>query len=225
MTFLKFSIIFLFLFFGIFQTLTAQNQCEMTSKFELGIDFASFNKNWIYYNKRLLPVNINDYNLDFNPSFFARIHFEEFCLRFKYEHFKKNYLFRTNTTDAFEEVDGIFSNNKYFIGVEKYLINRRIMLSAIFDFGLSQTNFNGTYSDKQGGIGAIMTESFSIDGIGIFIQPGFGVKYRLFKNLFIDLESSIYLEKGTDKNDTHLINPQHKLIPRPISLLGFSTCF
>jgi len=70
---------------------------------------------------------------------------------------------------------------------------------------LSQTNFKGTYSDKQGGIGAIITESFSIDGIGIFVQPGFGVKYRLFKNLYVDLESSIYLEKGTDKNDTHFI--------------------
>lgn len=225
MTVIK-PLIFLSLLLSVsFNNLTAQNQYGMSKKIELGIDFASFNKNWIYYNNLLHPVNTGDYNFDLIPSLFARFHFEAFSLRLKYEHFKTNYQFRTNTADSFEEVDGTFFNNRYLVGIQKFLIDRRIKFYGIFDFGLSQTNFKGSYSSSPGGIGVVYSEPFNINGIGIIIQPGFGIRIGLFRNLFINLESSVYFEKGFDKNDPHFINPQNKIIPRPISLLGFSTCF
>jgi hypothetical protein len=225
MTIFKPIIPFLFLLPGTFQNLTAQNNSRETSKFELGIDFVKFNRNWIYYNDLLYPVNNSKYNFDLTPSFFARVHLEYFSLRLRYEHLKTPYLFRSNPSDLNKEVDGIFSNNRYLVGIEKNIFDSRIKSYVFIDLGLSGTNFNGSYSESYGDPIVTISESFNIKGIGLSVQPGLGIKYRLFSNLYIDLESSVYFEKGADKNDTHNINPQNKLIPRPISLFGFSTNF
>jgi hypothetical protein len=225
MTVFKPAIPFLFLLSVTFQNLIAQNNTEQNSKFEIGMDFVKFNRNWIYYNDILHPVNNSNYNFDLMPSFFAKLHFDYFTLRLRYEHFKTHYLFRTSSIDLFMEVDGTFSNNRYLAGVEKYLINRRIKSYLFIDLGLSGINFNGSYSVSHLVPGITDPESFNIRGIGLSVQPGLGIKYRLFSNLYINLESSVYLEKGFDKNDTHDINPENKLIPRPINLFGFSTYF
>jgi hypothetical protein len=225
MTVFRPAIPFLILLSCTLQNLIGQNNTEQNPKFELGMDFVKFNRNWIYYNDILHPVNNSNYNFDLMPSFFARLHFDYFTLRLRYEHFKTHYLFRTNSIDLFMEVDGTFSNNRYLAGVEKYLINRRIKSYLFIDFGLSGINFNGYYSASHLVPGITDPELFNIRGIGLSVQPGLGIKYRLFSNLYINLESTVYLEKGFDKNDTHHINPENKLIPRPISLFGFSTYF
>jgi len=217
-------IVFSLLLLVTFHNLAAQNKSEMTFKYEIGMDFARYNRNWIYYNL-LHPVNTNNYNFDLTPSFFAKVHLYYFSLRLRYEHFKTHYLFRTNPSDLNKEVDGTFSNNRYLVGIEKYIFDSRIKSYVFIDLGLSGTNFNGSYSESHGDPKVTSSESFNIKGIGLSVQPGLGIKYRLFSNLYIDLESSVYLEKGSDKNDTHNINPQNKLIPRPISLFGFSTNF
>jgi hypothetical protein len=219
--------IFISLLISIFNfcSLKAQNKSGMNSKYEIGIDLVRYNRNWIYYNNSLHSVNADNYSFDLMPNFFAKVHFDYFSLRLKYEHLKKDYLFKTNSATINKKVDGTFSNNRYFIGVEKCLINNRMKSYAFFDVGLSETNFKGLFSTNQTAHGVTHTESFNTDGVGIAFQPGLGIKYRLFSNFYINLESSIYFENGLKRDDPHLLNPKNKLIPRPISSFGFSTYF
>lgn len=213
-------IFFLVLLPGTFLTLSAQEQ-----KFEIGMDFVKYNRNWIYYNDFRHPVNTSDYNFDLTPSYFFKLHFDYFTLRFGFESIKCNYIFETNSPDFFEKVDGIFFNNRYLAGVEKYLIDKRIKTYLFVDLGLSGTRFNGTYYASQITPLIPLQESFKIRGLGFLIQPGLGIKYRLFSTFYINLESSVYFEKGYNKDDPHSINPSVKIVPRPISLFGFSINF
>jgi hypothetical protein len=215
----------LVLLIGTLYPLAAQGHSRENSKFEIGMDFVKFNRNWIYYNDFRYPVDISGYNFDLTPSYFFKIHLDYFSLRFGFEHIKCNYFFVANSPDLSEKIDGTFFNNRYLAGAEKYLIDNRIKFYLLVDLGLSGTRFDGTYSATRITPGIPVPESFKIRGLGLIVQPGFGVKYRLFKTSYLNLESSVYFEKGYDNGDNHSINPSAKFIPRPVSLFGFSTNF
>jgi hypothetical protein len=145
-------------------------------------------------------------------------------LRFKTEYFQSHYLFNTHGSDLFQEVDGEFKEGRLSFGVEKYIINKRIKIYQLIDCVFSFSNFKGLYT-YMGYTGSTGTEPFNINAFGIALQPGFGLKYRLFGNINLSLESSVFFGKGFDKNDIHQINPENRLILRPVSLLGLSYSF
>jgi hypothetical protein len=69
------------------------------------------------------------------------------------------------------------------------------------------------------------TDPFNINGITFFVQPGMGLKYKISNNFDLNLESALWIGKGYDSDDNHNINPDLRIIPRPISLFGLSYKF
>jgi hypothetical protein len=88
---LRFIAISFLLLSGYYQFLFAQSNSDTIPKFEAGIDFIRFNRNWIYYSNELEPTDGNLYNFDLIPSLFLKLPIKKMALRFKYEFFKKPY--------------------------------------------------------------------------------------------------------------------------------------
>jgi hypothetical protein len=222
------TVIFLsFLLSGSLFNIAAQNKSDTISKFEIGIDFVRYNRNWIYqmkqYNSFLYPINSKDYIFDFIPSIFAKYSLGTCNLRFKYEYFKSNYSFTDHIADGGQYVFGNYKNNRILLGLEKHLIDSKFKVYYSLDFGISIFNFSGINAHSSGfGGSSGINYPFNINGLGLSMQPGLGIKYQIFKNLYINLESSIYFEKGLKRNDTFNLYSKNKFIPRPISLFGFS---
>jgi len=57
--------------------------------------------------------------------------------------------------------------NRYLAGIEKYIFDSRIKSYVFIDFGLSGTNFKGSYSESHGDPTVTISESFNIKGIGL----------------------------------------------------------
>jgi hypothetical protein len=221
---LRFIAISFLLLSGFYQFLFAQSNSDTIPKFEAGIDFIRFNRNWIYYSNQLEPTDGNLYNFDLIPSLFLKLPIKKMALRFKYEFFKKPYSFETSSIDTYQEIDGNLIENRISFGLERYLNHKKFRLSYIIDFGVSFSDFKGLYSYNDV-INNPATDPFNINGITLFVQPGLGVKYRLSDKFDLNLESALWLGKGYDSDDNHNINPDLRIIPRPISLFGLSYKF
>lgn len=204
--------------------LNAQNSSDTIPKIEVGVDFIRFNRNWIYYSDLLQPTDGNLYDFDVIPSIFIKLPLKNKALRFKYEYFKKLYSFETSSIDTYQEVDGNLIENRISFGIENYLNDNKFKFFYIIDIGVSFTNFRGLYSNSDPG-NTVLTDPFNIRGITIFIQPGLGLKLKLSKKLDLNFESAFWIGKGFDNNDYYNINPNLRIIPRPISLFGLSYKF
>jgi hypothetical protein len=221
---LRFIAVIFLLLSGFHQSVFAQSKSDTIPKFEAGIDFIRFNRNWIYYSSQLEPTDGNLYNLDLIPSIFLKLLIKKMALRFKYEFFKQPYSFETSSTDTYQEIDGNLIENRISIGVERYLNHKKFKLFYIIDCGISFSDFKGLYSYNDA-FNTPSTDPFNVNGITLFIQPGLGVKYKLSDNFDLNFESAIWLGKGYDSDDNHNINPDLRIIPRPISLFGLSYKF
>jgi hypothetical protein len=199
----------------------AQDESAKKSKFTLGIDFIRFNRNWIYYSDLLQPTDGSNYAFDLIPSLFLKLPIKKVSLRFKYEFFKKPYLFEANSIDTYRQVDGNLIEHRISIGLEKNLNDNKFTLFYIIDCGVSFSDFKGLYSYNNIDY-TMFSDAFNIKGVTLFLQPGFGVKYKISDRIDLNLESAIWLGEGFDKEDTHDINPGLRFIPRPISLFGLS---
>jgi hypothetical protein len=221
---LRFIALWFLILSGFSRGLNAQIKSDTIPKFVAGIDFIRFNRNWIYYSNQLVPTDGNLYNFDLIPSIFLKLPIKKLALRFKYEFFKKPYSFETSSIDTYQEIDGNLIENRISFGVERYLNHKKFRLFYIFDFGISISDFKGLYSYNDV-FNTPATDPFNVNGITLFVQPGFGVKYKISDKFDLNLESALWLGKGYDSDDNHNINPDLRTIPRPISLFGLSYKF
>jgi hypothetical protein len=202
-------------------------QCQdtiQTTKFEAGIDFIRFNREWVYYSGSLNPSDGINYSFDLIPSLFLKMPLKKVSLRFKYEFFKKPYSFETNSIDDYQQIEGNLTEHRFSIGLEKYFLEKKFRLYYQVDCGISFSNFNGLYSYDNIDL-TVLSDPFNVRGITFFIQPGAGAKFALTGKLDLNLESALWFGKGYDRDDNHHINPSLRFIPRPISLFGLSYKF
>jgi hypothetical protein len=213
------------LWIGASPDLAAQSKTIANPKFEFGIDFVRFNRNWIYYSEQLQPTDGNLYSFDLIPSIFMKLPLKKQSLRFKYEFFKKPYSFETSSPDSYQRIDGDLIEHRFSVGIERYLSSKTFRLFYLIDAGITFTDFKGLYSYNDIIDYTLLSDPFNITGITIFVQPGIGLKYKISEKLDINLESALWFGKGYDKDDNHDINPNLRFIPRPVSLFGLSYKF
>jgi hypothetical protein len=204
--------------------LIAQGDSVRSTKLIVGIDFIRFNRNWIYYSADLQPTDGSNYAFDLIPSIFLKLPVKKHSFRFKYEFFKKPYTFETNSIDTYRQIDGDLIEHRISVGFEKYLNQNKLRVFYFIDCGVTFSNFKGLYSYNNIDY-TMFSDLFNIKGVTLFIQPGFGVIYKLSERLDLNLESALWFGEGYDKDDNHDINPGLRFIPRPISLLGLSYKF
>jgi hypothetical protein len=217
-------IIFLFLISSQLSSLIAQEKTNNNSAFEVGIDLARFNRNWVYQ-PTLHPVNGHDYAFDFIPSLFVKLQKEKFSLRLKYEYLAQNYSSRSITFDASEVLEGRLKENRLLFGLERNLINKRFSVYYLSDLGISLSNFNGKYAHTDITNLPPAPEYFNIDQFTLFIQPGIGLNYKLSDRLAIKIESSVFIGKGFGNPDKDYILLNSRFTPRPVSAFGLSYRF
>lgn len=206
------------------QRFFAQNDSQK-KQLEIGLDLFRFNKDWIYY-KTYDAILTKDFIADAIPSIFVRIPVKNSTLRIKYEFYLKHYLFKTNGFDYSSTLDSKYYHNRMTIGLQRPIIDKRFKLLTFLDFGLSLMNYSGINASSSQGVPAPNSpDPFNINSIGVSLQPGLGIKYRIFNELSITIESAIILEKGFETEDHYSINPENKLIPRPLNMVGISYSF
>ena len=204
----------------------SQSSIERNKEFEIGIDFARINRDWIYYNSFLYPVNGNDYIVDLIPSVFVRFQHGNNALRIKIEYFQKDYAFTTHSYDFSMGIDGNLYDSKILFGYQRSLITTRSIKAYVFtDLGCSFYRYIGTQSSFNGWTLEGTSVPFNITGLGLFVQPGIGFKIKTINRLWINLESSLFLGKDIANDDEYQIIQDKKFIPRPLSLLGLSYSF
>jgi hypothetical protein len=94
--------------------LYGQSQIDNYSKYNLGIDFLRFNRNWIYFPERLNSMDGKNYHPYFTPSVFFKINEGNHSLRFKYEYLRcKYWLVTGGQSDLYEELKGSRYINKF----------------------------------------------------------------------------------------------------------------
>ena len=211
------NLVFLFVFFVLEFTpdLKAQSELEKKRGVEIGIDFLKFNRNWIYSHDHH-TINGHYYAFDFIPSVYLKLLKDKFSIRFNYEFFHRNYVSRTNFIDGYEAIEGGFKENRIFAGIERNIVNKRVMIYFLNDIGLSLANYEGKYSSPS----TTILEYFDINILTISLQPGIGAKLKLSKRISLNLESSMFIGMAFNKSDPHKLIPNPRFIPRPISLLG-----
>jgi hypothetical protein len=204
----------------------SQSSIERNKEFEIGIDFARINRDWIYYNSFLYPVNGNDYIVDLIPSVFVRFQHGNNALRIKIEYFQKDYAFTTHSYDFTMGIDGNLYDSKILFGYQRSLITTRSIKAYVFtDLGCSFYRYIGTQSSFNGWTLEGTSVPFNITGLGLFVQPGIGFKIKTINRLWINVESSLFLGKDITNDDEDQIIQDKKFIPRPLSLLGLSYSF
>ena len=217
-------IILILLILAIPVDLLSQDQTKSGSAFELGIDFARFNRNWIY-SEFQDPTNGHDYAFDFIPSVFAKLNRDKFSVRLKYEYLSAIYSSSTNMLDIYKSQEGRLKEHRILFGFERNLLDKAISIYYLSDIGVSYSNFEGKYSQNRLPNYLPMLEYFNIDQYTIFIQPGVGLKYKLSKSLSIKIESALFIGKGFENPDKDYILPNSRFTPRPISAFGLSYRF
>jgi hypothetical protein len=209
---------------GFSSKILAQNKPLANSGFEIGIDLARYNRDWVYYYNRH-PTDGTSHSFDFIPSIFFKLPKEKYSIRLKYEYFKKNYSSRTNTIDFYESFEGGFTENRIFVGIQKFLINKKLQIYYLSDLGLSLANYEGKYAYPSLDYTSSILEYFDFTQFSISLQPGLGMKFYLSNNLALNLESSIFIAKGFQKSENDHFLQNLRLTPRPISLFGISYKF
>jgi hypothetical protein len=210
----------------------AQDHSESISRFEIGLDFLNYNRNWQYYNGiyrhvhgfSLEPINGRNFVLEAIPSVYAKIPLNKYSFRLRFEYFQTHYLFNS-LYGISRHVDGDFKEGRILSGIEKNIINKRIKVYYLIDFALSVSNYKGLYTYYGGVPHSNGIEQFNINSFGVALQPGLGLTFKVTDKLNLCLESSVLFGIGYDQNDNYNINQGSRLIPRPISLLGFSYIF
>jgi len=220
----KLLIILVFLISTLPINLVAQDQNKSKSTLELGIDFARFNRNWVYI-PNLDPNNGHEYEFDFIPSIFVKLPKDRFSMRLKYEYLATNYSSHSITIDAYQALEGRLKEHRLLFGFERNLINKKISIYYLSDIGISLSNFNGKYAQSNITISPPTPEYFTINQYSVFIQPGVGFKYKLSNRLAIKIESAVFIGKGFEKPNKDYILPNSKFTPRPISAFGLSYKF
>jgi hypothetical protein len=220
----KSFIILLFLISTLANNLVAQDHNKSKSALELGIDFARFNRNWVYM-PTLHPNNGHEYAFDFIPSIFVKLPKDRFSLRLKYEYLATNYSSHSMSFDASQALEGRLKEHRLLFGFERNLINKKISIYYLSDIGLSLSNFNGKYVQSNITNSPPTPEYFKIDQFTLFLQPGVGFKYKLSNRLAIKIESAVFIGKGFEKPNKGYILPNSRFTPRPISAFGLSYKF
>jgi len=204
--------------------LLAQDQNKSKSAFELGIDFARFNRNWVYIPNQH-PNNGHEYAFDFIPSIFVKLPKDRFSIRLKYEYLAKNYSSHSNSFDASEALEGRLKEHRLLFGFERNLINKKISIYYLSDIGISLSNFNGKYAQSSITNSSPTPEYFKINQYTVFLQPGVGFNYKLSNRLIIKIESAVFIGKGFENPNKDYILPNSRFTPRPISAFGLSYKF
>jgi hypothetical protein len=218
----KFLILLSLLLLKDFFILFAQDKSKTKLKMEFGTGFIQYNRSWIYYDNLSLE-NGNNYAFNFSLSPFIRFSKNKHSIRIKYEYFKKNSIYIFSHHDFYEKTDGDFKENRILSGFEQLIIDKTMKLYCFTDFGISTINYTGLYTWSYKG--SLNTESFNINQFSLSCQPGLGIKIDLSDKIGLNLETSIWIGNGYDKNDVHELLPKLRIIPRPIALFGFSYTF
>jgi hypothetical protein len=216
-----FSILIIALIFDL-SYVTAQDQTNFISRFEIGLDALNFNKNWQDYGNLFKPLDGQHYVLEAIPAIYAKSHMNKYSIRYKIEYFQSDYLFQSYNRST---IDGLFKEVRILSGIEKYLIKKRFKVYYLIDFALSFSNYKGLYTHFGSIAPSYGVENFNINSIGFGLQPGFGITYKINNHLNISLESSILYDNGFETKDIYSINQERRLIPRPISIFGLSYVF
>lgn len=223
---MKKLLLLVFFALGLLSNIYSQDLQESNKKIEVGIDLLRFNQDWFYNNGFSFHVEGEKYIFDFNPMVFIRFISAKNALRLKFEFYKNNYEWNSNTDDLAWGEDGNYKNAMLLCGYQRFLIDKKVVeLYAFSDLGLSYYNYKGSEGMFNGWTMEGWERPFKIDGIGISIQSGIGFKFKIIRELSLDLESSILLEKRTEISDEKLLLQDINFIPRPLCLLGFSYTF
>jgi hypothetical protein len=206
--------------------LTAQPGGKNIRGLEIGMDFVRTNNLANPFGALYHPDFGTEFKFGFIPGVFVRSPFGRSSLRFKYEFSQISESYATNSLDFSSRIEGKISDNWVFIGMERYFINSRLKFYGSVDLGLSLSNFSGYYSSFSGwSLDQIINEPQNITALGISLNPGVGIKYKIFKSVNLTYESSVGIGKITKKNDPRNIYFLTIPILRPISLFGLSYSF
>jgi len=224
MAYLRYNSIVLFLMLFL---KTSELFSQAPTKLTLGIDFINYNRNWIQDPLFMLkPKDGKYYRFDYIPSLFIKITKGKHILRFKHEYEGRKYLFETGAnTDIDEILRGYFKSNRFLLGFERTIVDRKIRLYLIIDYGITAYSFSGVDYQCGGIAGGCRIYDISVKGQGIDLQPGIGIEKLIFNNLYCSLESSLNIEKRFGPGDIHYMISGVRLTPRPISLFGISYKF
>lgn len=224
---LKRSSLYLFFILLTFSSDCIYSQVNLDNlrKFDIGIDFLHYNKNWISYNDILIPKNGRFFDLSLIPSPYFIFNNKKYSYRLKYEYANQNYWFIPDGFDYFDEINGVYKNGRILMGIQKNLINKRIIFYPFLDFGISKFTFSGIHISSNP-ITWIRTElPFYIKGGGFSLQTGFGSRYTIYKNLFINMETAYFIEKTIQSGQPIFLIQNPKFIPRPLNLVGIGYAF
>lgn len=222
---MKKIILFLIYILGILPNISSQNSQEPGKKIEICLNFMKFNKDWFYHNGLYFPMDSKKYIFDFIPSIYIRFIRGNNAFRMKFEYFQKYYSYESDTYDLTFGEDGNFKDARLLFGYQRFLVKSEIIkLYAFFDLGPSVYNYKGSEGTYNGWTMEKTKVPFNLNGFGFVIQSGLGIKFKIFKRIYADLESSLFLGKRFNISEYHLLL-QDNIIPRPLCLLGISYTF
>ena len=217
------QILLLIPFIAIYTTLSfGQDVNCPINKFEFGL------KLFTYHGNLVAPKNYVD---NFVPRYFngGFIKFSKNKLQFRvgYDYFKYHIQYVlsdiTEVADYDHAVDGIFNRHKLFFGMEKEILQSRIRPFIFADIGLYYSRYHGDFAQFSGWSLQTYYYKFNSNSMGLTLLCGPGVKLNLTKNLFLNYEIALNIDKNLIvKNDPHHMMRNCVIKFNPIHLLGIS---
>lgn len=217
-------ILFLISFLAIFASLSfSQDVNYPIKKFEFGLKIFTYHgnlsapKNWV---DTFVPHYFNGGFIKFNQN---RLQF-----RIGYHYFKYHIRYVMSDiielADYNETVDGIFNRHKLYFGMEKEILQSRIRPFIFTDFGFYYSRYHGDLAQVSGWVPLdINYYKFNSNSLGLTLLCGPGIKLDLTKNLLLNYEMALNIDKNlVEKNDTHHRMPNFTIKFNPIHLLGIS---
>lgn len=193
---------------------------------EAGIDFLRFHNNFNPFGFTFHREGGREFDLVVGPAVFIRAPFGRNALRLKYEISQTREKYSTNSFDFSEDIYGVYTRNAVTLGIERYFVNRRFKLYGSADIGFAFIGFRGLYSAfREASMDYILDDPQDIKVFGVSVNPGIGIRYELFRNVNVILESSVAVEESMVQNDPYRLYQNMRLIARPVSLFGISYYF
>ncbi len=217
------QILLLILFIAIYTSLSfGQDVNYPIKKFEFGL------KIFTYQGNLTAPRNYVD---KFVPHYFngGFIKFYKNKLQFRvgYDYFKYHIRYVLSdiiiVADYDRAVDGIFNRHKLYFGMEKEILQSRIRPFIFVDLGFYYSRYHGDVTQFSGWSLQTSYYKFDANSLGLTLLCGPGMKLNLTKNLLLNYEMTLNIDKNlVVKNDPHHMMPDYVIKFNPIHLIGIS---
>jgi len=217
-------ILLLISFLAIFTSLSfSQDVTNSNQKFEIGLNIYSFKGNLIAPEGR--------FDDQFVPRYFngglIKFHKNKIKFRIGYDFFKYHLQYVLSdileVADADHSVDGIFNRHKLYFGIEKEILRSRVRPFIFADLGFYYSKYHGDLIRWSGWSLETYYYKFDAKSLGLTLQCGPGIKLNLTKNLLLNYEMTINIDKNLiEKNDSHYMLRNCVIKFNPIHLLGIS---